>query len=215
MVWIILCVFVLCLCLWCCFISCLASEKSHSLVLLHTEMSLSLLATALYIFATAVAAFGTTENNLSIEEWKILKKEYFLQQFMEQLEKEPRKVIARSTEAELPKKLQEIDIKSEEKRNSRSPTVLNQCPSDSSQDPEYPCCTDSVEIDFHSLGWTFVLSPRTIQYKFCRGSCNPEFVRPNLFTKAAAQILYVSNFSALKSSKIHLTYHQIVITNHT
>ena len=51
---------------------------------------------------------------------------------------------------------------------------------------------DSVEIDFHKLGWNFIISPRTIQYKFCRGSCNPEFVRPALLTQAAAQVLYVS-----------------------
>eukprot|EP00092_Neocalanus_flemingeri_P078613 GFUD01097824.1.p1 GENE.GFUD01097824.1~~GFUD01097824.1.p1 ORF type:complete len:215 (-),score=58.69 GFUD01097824.1:73-717(-) len=153
-------------------------------------MFTSLLATALYILATTVSAFDTTENNLSIEDWKILKKEYFLQQFMEQLEKEPKKVIARSKEADLPKTIQAIDMKTDVKRATQYSAVKNPCPSDSSHDPENPCCTDSVEIDFHTLGWTFVLSPRKIQYKFCRGSCNPEFVRPALFTEAAAQILY-------------------------
>ena len=156
-------------------------------------MSPALLTIALYILATTVAAYDSTDNNLSIEEWKILKKEYFLQQFMEQLEKEPKKVIKRVTEDELSQQIQELKYKNEEKRTR--PTQSNPCPSDSSHDLENPCCTDSVEIDFHQMGWNFIISPRTIQYKFCRGSCNPEFVRPALFTEAAAHILYVSTFN--------------------
>jgi hypothetical protein len=36
-----------------------------------------------------------------------------------------------------------------------------------------------------------VLSPRVIEYNYCRGSCDPELVLPSLYTDAAAQLLYV------------------------
>ena len=149
------------------------------------------LTAALLILATTVTTQDNTHNDLSIEEWKILKKEYFLQQFMEQLEKEPTKVFSRTPEDEEAKKIQKIEMKNEEKRTQG----YHNCPSNIVQNQEHPCCMDSVEIDFHQLGWDFILSPTKIQYKFCRGSCNPEFVRPALFTEAAAQILYVSTFN--------------------
>jgi hypothetical protein len=37
-----------------------------------------------------------------------------------------------------------------------------------------------------------VLSPRVIEYNYCRGTCHPELVLPSLYTDAAAQLLYVS-----------------------
>ena len=152
----------------------------------------TLLTIALYILATTEAAHDNTDDKLTTEEWKVLKTEYFLQQLMEHLEKEPKIIIKRATAAELPEVIKQIDRKSEDKRAGDHRNYYS-CPPDVSQHPDHPCCMDSVEIDFHKLGWNFIISPRTIQYKFCRGSCNPEFVRPALFTKAAAQVLYVSN----------------------
>ena len=40
----------------------------------------TLLAIALYILATTEAAHDNAEDNLTTEEWKVLKTEYFLQQ---------------------------------------------------------------------------------------------------------------------------------------
>ena len=54
-----------------------------------------------------------------------------------------------------------------------------------------PCCVDQVEVDLQELGWDFILSPRSLTFSYCRGSCNPHLVRPALFTQAASQILYV------------------------
>ena len=153
----------------------------------------TVLAIAVYILATAEAAHYNTDVDLNIEEWKALKKEFFLQKMMEQIEKGPTKVIKRTTEAGLPESIRKIDLRNVEKR-ARHPVYTKACPAALSQEPEHPCCMDSVEIDFHKLGWNFIISPRTIQYKFCRGSCNPEFVRPALFTQAAAQVFYVSAF---------------------
>jgi Transforming growth factor beta like domain len=53
---------------------------------------------------------------------------------------------------------------------------------------------DTITVDLHSLGWVSVLSPRVIEYNYCRGTCDPELVLPSLFTNAAAQLLYVSIF---------------------
>ena len=60
-------------------------------------------------------------------------------------------------------------------------------------DPSQPCCLDQVTVDFKDVGLDFILSPRQLQFSFCKGSCHPHLVRPNLFTRAASQILYVSN----------------------
>ena len=153
----------------------------------------TVLAVAVYIIATAEADHNNTAVDLNIEEWKALKKEFFLQKMMEQLEKDPTKVIKRTTEAGLPETIRRIDLRKVQKQ-ARRPVNTKTCPAALSQDSDQPCCMDSVEIDFHKLGWNFIISPRTIQYKFCRGSCNPEYVRPALFTKAAAQVLYVGIF---------------------
>ena len=154
-------------------------------------MSTFILALALYIISTVVAAHDNADEDLTIEEWKILKKEYFLQQLMEKIEEEPKLNMKKATEAELPNIIAKMELKNKEKR-SGDLTYPNSCSSTIAEDKEHPCCLDSFEVDFHKLGWNFIVSPKTIQYKFCRGSCNPEFVRPALFTKAAAQVLYVS-----------------------
>ena len=77
-----------------------------------------------------------------------------------------------------------ILLDQQSKRHKRSSTGM--C-SSSSTDTEH-CCMDSVEIDFHDLGWKFVIAPRTVEYKFWRGSCNQELVGPSVFTSAAAQL---------------------------
>ena len=149
----------------------------------------TILAIALYILANTEASF-TDEDDLTFEEWKSLKTEYVLQQLMEQLLKEPKEIIQGVAESDLPDIINKIKVKNEEKRSGDS-RDSNSCPL---QDPDHPCCADSVEIDFHKLGWNFIISPRTIKYKFCRGSCNPEYVRPVLLKKTAAQVLYVGIF---------------------
>ena len=149
----------------------------------------TILAIAFYTLSSTKACFGD-EDDLTIEEWKSLKTEYFLQQLMKQLHREPKELIKGVTVAELPDIIRKIKVKNEEKRSGYS-RDSNSCPL---QDPSHPCCADSVEIDFHNIGWNFIISPRTIKYKFCRGLCNPEYVRPALFTKAAAQVLYVGIF---------------------
>ena len=149
----------------------------------------TVLAVAVYIIATAEADHNNTAVDLNIEEWKALKKEFFLQKMMEQLEKDPTKVIKRTTEAGLPETIRRIDLRKVQKQ-ARGPVNTKTCPAALSQDSEHPCCMDSVVIDFHKLGWNFIISPRTIQYKFCRGSCNPEFVRPAF----SASVLHVSTY---------------------
>ena len=153
----------------------------------------TVLGVAVYILATAEADHDNTAVDLNIEEWKALKKEFFLQKMMEQLENGPTKVIKRTTEGGLPESIRKIDLRNVKKR-ARHPVYTKACPAALSHETQHPCCMDAVEIDFHKLGWNFIISPRIIQYKFCRGSCNPEFVRPALFTQGAAQVLYVSSF---------------------
>ena len=167
------------------------TDRPHSSNRVQSEMIKTILAIAVYIHATAQATHDNTVVDLNIEEWKVLKRDFFLQKMMEQLEKGSTKEIKRTTEAGLPETIRKIDLRSVEKR-ARHPVYTKACPAALSQDKQHPCCTDSVEIDFHKLGWNFIISPRTIQYKFCMGSCNPEFVRQALFTPAAAQVLYVS-----------------------
>ena len=149
----------------------------------------TVLAIAVYILATAEATHDNAVVDLNIEESKALKKEFFLQKIMEQLEKDPTKVIKRTTEAGLPETIRRVDLR-KVKKQARGPINTKACPAALSQDSDQPCCMDSVEIDFHKLGWNFIISPRTIQYKFCRGSCNQEFVRPAF----SASVLHVSTY---------------------
>ena len=67
----------------------------------------------------------------------------------------------------------------------------NVCSDEREDTGAQPCCVDQVEVDFQELGWDFILSPRSLTFSYCRGSCNPHLVRPALFTQAASQILYV------------------------
>ena len=135
-----------------------------------------------------ISSMNAINEGLSLEDWKVLKTEHFLQQLKSQLDDEQNKITktVSKNQVEVIRKFVE---KTEKKRSNQSPVSRSHaCPSDLN----HPCCVDSINIDLHQLGWNFVLTPRIITYKFCRGTCSPEVVRPALFTKAAAQILYVS-----------------------
>ena len=140
----------------------------------------------LVVFMTS--NINAINEGLSLEDWRVLKTEHFLQQLKSQLDDEQNKITkrVRKDQVEVIRKFVE---KTEVKRSNPSPVSRG---SACSSDLNHPCCVDSTNIDLHQLGWNFVLSPRIITYKFCRGTCSPEVVRPALFTKAAALILYVS-----------------------
>ena len=123
--------------------------------------------------------FSQDYQHLAISDKRILQKEFFLQQMMSTIALQPSKG-RRLNRTEMAG----MFLDQQSKRHKRSDTGM--CIS-SSTDTEH-CCMDSVEIDLHDLGWTFVIFPRTVEYKFCRGSCNPEFVGPSVFTSAAAQL---------------------------
>ena len=144
----------------------------------------TLLVVALYFIYSTKAHEDL--DNITKQELKSLKMEYFLQQFAEQIEKAPKNLIEK---ASVDKVIE--NIKKSKKRYKRKAT--NKCPSDITKYQDFPCCVDSVEINFREIGWNFIIFPKTIKYKFCGGSCSTDFVRPRVFTKAAAQILYVSN----------------------
>ena len=114
----------------------------------------------------------------------MLRTEYILQRFMEELLTGPRKFIARARQEELSQHQPQ-----RYKRHTRR--VRNVCTTETEEDSDQACCVDQVEVDFQELGWDFILSPRSLHFSFCRGSCNPHIVRPALFTQAASQILYV------------------------
>ena len=135
-----------------------------------------------------ISNLNAYENNLSLEDWKVLKTEHFLQQLKVQLEDEQNKVTKRVSKDQVEVIRKVVDISEVKRSDIRAASNSFACPSDL----KHPCCVDSIDIDLHQLGWKFVLTPRIITYKFCRGSCSPEVVRPALFTKAAAQLLYVS-----------------------
>ena len=101
----------------------------------------TILAIALYILANTEASF-TDEDDLTIDEWKSLKTEYFLQQLMEQLLKEPKEIIQVVAKSGLPNLINKIKVKNEEKRSGDS-RDSNSCPL---QDPDHPCCADSVKF---------------------------------------------------------------------
>ena len=120
-------------------------------------------------------------QNMTSQELRLLRTEYILQRFREELGTRPRRVLARARQEELPRHQLH-------KRHSRG--ARNVC-SEEEEEEDQPCCVDQVEVDFQELGWDFILSPRSLTFTFCRGSCNPHLVRPALFTQAASQILYV------------------------
>ena len=124
-----------------------------------------------------------------ISDKRILQKEYFIQQMMSTIASQPADQGRRLNRTELAG----ILLDQQSKRPKRSNTRM--C--SSSTDTEH-CCMDSVEIDLHDLGWTFVIFPRTVEYKFCRGSCNPEFVGPSVFTSAATQLRLVSHIRVFR-----------------
>ena len=64
----------------------------------------------------------------------------------------------------------------------------NDCSGQTKEEGAQSCCVEKVEVDFQELGWDFILSPRSLQFSFCRGSCDPHIVRPALFTQAANAI---------------------------
>ena len=143
-------------------------------------MMKTLLALALYMIHSTKA-----HEDLTKEELKTLKTEYFLQQFANQIEKAPKTLIEKGSVDKVIEKIQKSNNRFKRK-------ATNLCPSDITKYQDFPCCVDSVEINFRKIGWNFIIFPKTIQYKFCGGSCNSDFIRPRVFTKAAAQILYVS-----------------------
>ena len=121
-------------------------------------------------------------QNLTSQEVRVLRTEYILQRFMEELLSLPRKFIARARQ-------EELAHHQLHKRHARRPR--NVCSTETEEDIAQPCCVDQVEVDFQELGWDFIISPRSLQFSFCRGTCDPHIVRPALFTQAASQILYV------------------------
>ena len=121
-------------------------------------------------------------EHLALSDKRILQKEYFLQHMMSTIALQPADHVRRLNRTEMA----EILLHQQSKRHKRSNTRM--CSSTSRSTDKEHCCMESVEIDFHDLGWTFVLAPRTVEYKFCRGSCNPELVGPSVFTSAAAQL---------------------------
>ena len=133
------------------------------------------------LLSSLVAPFLLSEH-LTDEELKILRTEYFLQKFLDELSNQPRKFLGRVKMEDL------VQHRYLDKRSSK--LGRNVC---TSREPDHPCCLDEVTVDFQALGWDFILSPRSLQFSFCRGSCSPLLVRPSLFTQAADQILYVSN----------------------
>ena len=147
------------------------------------EMMRTLLVLALYIMHFTEA--HEEHDNLTNQDLKTLKIEYFLQQFAEQIEKAPKNYIEKASVDKVIEK-----IKKGKNRYKRKTT--NYCLSDITKYQDFPCCVDSVEINFRKIGWNFIIFPKSIKYKFCGGSCNSDYVRPRVFTKAAAQILYVS-----------------------
>ena len=122
-------------------------------------------------------------QHLAISDKSILQKEYFLQQFMSSITLQPAEQMRRLNRTEMAGILLPQQSKRHKRSNTRMCSRSNR--SSRSTDKEH-CCMDSVEIDFHDLGWTFVLAPKTVEYKFCRGSCNTEWVGPSVFTSAAA-----------------------------
>ena len=105
-----------------------------------------------------------------------------LQRFKEQVLTGPRKVIATG-------KLEDVAQHHLDKRHSRQ--AGNVCSAKTEKDVTQPCCVDQVEMDFQKLGWDFILSPRTLQFSFCRGTCKAEPIRPALLPQSASQILKV------------------------
>ena len=145
----------------------------------------------LFLIALSTTALVTTEQQnpglLSEKEHNILKTECFLQNLYMKLASESKTLLTKITKKELAKFGKSNLVK---KRSvSAQSSGHNRWPAGGQADH---CCLDTVEIDFHTIDWNFILSPRKLQFSFCRGSCNPHIVRPSLFTKAAASILYVS-----------------------
>ena len=136
----------------------------------------------LLLLSLSLASPLLFSQNLTSQEVRVLRTEYILQRFREDLMTLPRKFIARARQ-------EELSHHQRHKRHTRRPR--NVCSTETEEDGHQPCCVDQVQVDFQELGWDFILSPRSLQFSFCRGSCNPHLVRPALFTKAASQILYV------------------------
>ena len=121
-------------------------------------------------------------QHLVISDKRILQKEYFLKQMMFSIALQPADQVRRLNRTEMA----EILLHQQSKRHKRSNTRM--CSRSSRSTHKEYCCMESVDIDFHDLGWKFVIAPRTVEYKFCRGSCNQELVGPSVFTSAAAQL---------------------------
>ena len=129
-------------------------------------------------------------ENLTTQELGVLRTEFFLQRFREQLWTGPRKVIARVRQEDLFQHLHQRQHQHQYQKRHSLPGS-NVCSDEREDAGAQPCCVDQVEVDFQELGWDFILSPRSLTFSYCRGSCNPHLVRPALFTQAASQILYV------------------------
>ena len=132
-------------------------------------------------------------ENLTSEEVRVLRREYLLQRFREELLTRPRKFIARARH-------EELAHHQLHKRHARRPR--NVCSNQTEEDVAQPCCVDQVEVDFQELGWDFILSPRSLQFSFCRGRCHPQVIRPAPFSKTASQIFSVRT----KSNIINLSF---------
>ena len=121
-------------------------------------------------------------QNLTSQEVRVLRTEYILQRFREKVMTLPGKFLARARQ-------EELTHHQRHKRHTRRPR--NVCSAETEEDGAEPCCVDQVEVDFQELGWDFILSPRSLQFSFCRGTCKAEPIRPALLPQSASQILKV------------------------
>ena len=121
-----------------------------------------------------------------------------LQRFKEQLLTGPRKVIASG-------KLEELVIHQVDKRHIIQ--AKNDCSGQTKKEEAQSCYVEKVEVDFQELGWDFILSPKSLQFSFCRGRCNPQIIRQALATQTASQILSVRNkFNIINLGFVYFIY---------
>ena len=135
----------------------------------------------------------TSSSHLSPTETRLLQKEYLLQQLLHRLTNTHKQTIMVSPQNPLP---------SLRRRRSSLPAPPNPC---STSGPTDHCCTDSVEVDFESLGWDFILSPRSLQFNYCRGSCAPRYgLNNNNSYFVLGNIVYCPMFQISPAQPVHL-----------
>ena len=169
-------------------------------------MLVGLLLVALYTALSLGSARQPGLPSLSPGDRRTLHAEYFLQSLFQNIASQPKILLAKVRSTELANLAQTHLTETRTKRAARGPPPNPCTTSEGENQLDQHCCLDTVEIDFHQIGWNFILSPRKIQYSFCRGSCNPQVIRPALFTRAASQILYVCINFKPKSASLSLVF---------